>query len=71
MPSAGRASIEIFDVAGRQVTQLGPVLYEAGSHALTWDGMSRTGKTAPAGVYLIRLTTDQGQATAQLVKSGR
>lgn len=71
MPSAGRASVEIFDVVGRQVAQLGPVLYEAGAHAVTWDGTSKAGTMAPAGVYLIRLTTNHGQATAQLVKSGR
>jgi flagellar hook assembly protein FlgD len=71
MPSAGRAGVEVFDVGGRQVAQLGPVLYEAGSHALTWDGTGKAGTMVPAGVYLIRLTTNHRQATTQLVRSSR
>jgi hypothetical protein len=71
MASVGRASLEIFDVSGRCVTTFGPALYEAGLQELIWDGNDDSGTVVPSGVYLVRLTANQGQATTRLGRIGR
>ncbi|MGQ0722022.1 MAG: DUF7453 family protein [Candidatus Eiseniibacteriota bacterium] len=44
--------ISIYDVAGRRIRTLRP---RAGAGEATWDGMDRSGRRAPAGVYWVRL----------------
>lgn len=50
------ASLEIFDVAGRQIAQLisGEKL-DPGSHSRIWDGRDSAGRSSSAGVYFVRL----------------
>ena len=50
------ASLEIFDVAGRQVVRLlsGEKL-EPGFYTRTWDGRDSAGNASSAGVYFVRL----------------
>jgi hypothetical protein len=59
-----RVELAIYDLAGRQVTLLLDGRVPAGSHTVTWDGRDRSGRPAPAGVYLYRLRT-QGTSEAK------
>jgi hypothetical protein len=68
LPSTGNVEIEIFDVSGRRVFRFDPQQYEAGPHALIWDGNDQAGSTVPAGLYLVRLITDGERATAPIVR---
>lgn len=59
----GVARFEILDVAGRLLRAEEAVL-QAGSQSWSWDGKDRSGRTVPAGTYLVRLS--QAEATAAL-----
>jgi flagellar hook assembly protein FlgD len=38
--------------------------YEAGEHAVAWDGRDDAGRNAPSGVYLVQLRGDGFAETA-------
>ncbi len=65
LPAAGRARLEIMDLAGRrlwrQEAQLG-----AGAHAVRWNGCIASGERAGAGLYFVRLVTPWGTRTQRL-----
>lgn len=49
----------VFDLAGRRVRSLGSHTFEAGKHAMTWDGTNEEGQRASPGVYFIRVVHGQ------------
>jgi len=61
--------LRVFDATGREARCLvrdqrwGP-----GPHRLTWDGRLAAGTEAPAGLYLMRLTTSEGPVARGVVK---
>jgi parallel beta-helix repeat protein len=55
LASAADVSLSIRNLAGREVAVLAPGTLAAGLHSLLWDGKSRTGTKAPAGVYLVEV----------------
>jgi hypothetical protein len=57
LASRGRACIHIYDVAGRLVREFELGVQPAGSHAVQWDGLDASGRSASAGTYLVRLDT--------------
>ncbi len=64
----GSVRLEIFDVAGSKVATLFDG--RAGPAVLTsvWDGKTDTGRAAPAGVYIARLTTPRGESVVRALK---
>ncbi len=73
LPIAGTASggapssRTILDLAGRRLTSLPVRPDDHGRFTTTWNGVDRTGRAAPAGVYLIRLAAEDGIATRRVV----
>ncbi len=67
LPAAGPVSLRVFDVAGREVQRIEPGVLLAGPHALRWDGRSRRGERARAGLYFIRLESMGATAVARVV----
>jgi M6 family metalloprotease-like protein len=63
---AGRASLRIYDLAGRLVATLHDGDLEAGRHGFRWEGVDRRGRSVAAGVYLIRLVV-HGRQLSQRV----
>jgi hypothetical protein len=59
LPAAGRARLEIIDLAGRrlwqQVAELGP-----GAHSVRWNGTNDSGGRVGSGLYFVRLVTPWG-----------
>jgi hypothetical protein len=55
---ASRVQVGIFDLRGRRVAVLADGWFEAGDHAVRWDGR-RDGQPAGAGVYLMRISTPE------------
>jgi|GEM_PF-2115114 len=56
--------LQIFDLLGREVSILFEGSKQAGEHRETWDALN-----VPTGVYLVRLTTNDGlRATKSVVK---
>jgi hypothetical protein len=56
------ARLEIFSQSGRLVRRL------AACERVVWDGRDASGRVAPAGVYVIRLMSSGGTASARAVK---
>ncbi|HET9951992.1 MAG TPA: FlgD immunoglobulin-like domain containing protein, partial [Candidatus Eisenbacteria bacterium] len=67
LPSSGRVAIAIYDVSGRLVRSILTEPRVAGRHTTAWDGKTRSGEEAPAGVYFARLTGSGGTATRRIV----
>jgi FlgD Ig-like domain len=47
--------LELFDVAGRRIREWPVTSYEAGTHAVVFDGFDDGGRELASGVYLVRL----------------
>jgi hypothetical protein len=56
LPSPGRVSVEVYDVAGRRVRTLASGWREAGWNSVLWSAATSEGVT-PTGVYFVRLQT--------------
>jgi hypothetical protein len=52
----GKATLVIYDVAGRTVRTLVDGAQNAGPHAVVWDGTNDAGRVLPSGVYWCRLS---------------
>ena len=53
--------LAIYDLTGRKVKVMGEGKLQAGIHSRRWDGRTESGSLAPAGQYLIRLSTPTEQ----------
>jgi hypothetical protein len=68
VPAPGaRASLRIYDVAGREIAVLVDKELVAGSRTVWWNGMLSGGRPAPSGVYFYRLTAAGEELTRKLV----
>jgi hypothetical protein len=63
-----RASLRVFDAAGRRVRLLLDETIAPGSHRVAWDGRNDGGQEVAAGVYFYRLDAGEFSATRRLVK---
>jgi alpha-tubulin suppressor-like RCC1 family protein len=55
LPESGRATVRVYDVAGRLVRTVLDETRRAGPVAIDWDGRDDTGGRTPAGIYLVRM----------------
>jgi uncharacterized delta-60 repeat protein len=67
LAASGRARLEVHSAAGRLVRTLVDGLLPAGSHTLGWDGTDDDGLRVPAGVYSVRLVTEQVKQSVKVV----
>ena len=63
----GGARRQPSDVMGRLIATPVAGMRSAGNHKFTWDGLMRSGRCAPAGVYLVKLTTPDFVGSSRLV----
>ncbi|MBD3162213.1 MAG: hypothetical protein GF346_07820 [Candidatus Eisenbacteria bacterium] len=68
IPDATPARLDLYDVAGRRVAGLLDRVLPIGEHEVRWDGTTRLGRSAPAGVFFVRLETDQGPIVKRFVR---
>ncbi len=61
-----RVQAGVYDLSGRRVAELADGEFEAGEHALFWDGRS-SGRPAAAGVYLLRIRTSENSLVHKLM----
>jgi hypothetical protein len=47
--------VAVYDVLGREVSELAKGSYSPGVHSLTWDGKNASGVQMPSGVYYVRM----------------
>jgi len=62
-----RATLAVYDLAGRRVRTLFEGSLAAGAHRLAWDGKHEGGAAARAGVYFLRLTTGREAVAAKVL----
>ena len=60
LPSAGKISIDIYDISGRHIRRLiGNKTYIAGNHKIRWDSTDNRNRRLSSGIYFCRLYTDK------------
>ncbi len=64
---SARATLEIYDPAGRLVTTLVDGVVEAGERRVTWDGRDERGERLASGVYFAKLTVDDTTDVAKMI----
>jgi len=67
MATTALTRIEVFDIKGRLVADLGEELRPEGLHRVKWEGRDRNGRHLPSGVYLARIVIPQGTAAVKIV----
>ena len=67
LPRAGQVKLAIYDLRGHLVDVLVDGQVAAGSHTAVWEGRDRSGRTAAAGVYFVRLNGPEGVLTSKMV----
>jgi glucose/arabinose dehydrogenase len=68
LPVAGELGIAVYDGRGRRVRALHEGRLPAGRRAFRWDGRDDRGTDLPAGLYFVRATTAQGEASLRAVR---
>ena len=53
LPEDARASVNIYDLAGRHVESLVDRNFGAGDHSVIWEGKDSTGRPVSSGVYFV------------------
>jgi subtilisin family serine protease len=67
LPSPGRVTLRVHDVAGRCVRTVAYEAFEAGPHVLRWDGRDDRGVPLPAAVYFARLECGGAARSVKIV----
>ena len=71
LKEAGQVSVAVYDTQGKMLREFSRgTRMEPGEHHLTWDGLDRYGKPAPAGDYQWRLLRTPGFTREFLVNVG-
>jgi hypothetical protein len=68
LPQAGRARLELLDLAGRRLRTLADGPLAAGPHDAVWDGRDERGVTVAAGLYWARLESAGVSTVRRLVR---
>lgn len=55
LPQASKVVVRIFNLLGQEVRTLADKQYEAGFHAIPWDGKANNGRRVASGIYLYQL----------------
>lgn len=64
----GEAALNVYDLQGRLVRAFTAARFEAGTHAVTWDGRDASGRAVASGVYEVVLSARVG---TEMVRQSR
>lgn len=67
LPRASAVRLFVYDLLGKQVRTLISSNKSAGVHRLAWNGRNDAGQMLPAGVYILKMTAGEFQATAKII----
>lgn len=67
LPRAGRVTLVVFDLLGREVKTLLDQKQSAGFHQVVWDGTNHQGQLLSSGVYFYRITAGDFVQTRKMV----
>lgn len=55
IPKTEHVAIVVYDILGRQMTELTNGLYQAGTHQIYWEGKNQQGQPVASGLYIYRI----------------
>ena len=68
LPRAQRVQVDVIDLAGRRVRDLGARPMDAGAQTLEWDGREDSGRAAGSGLYFVRITAAGHSQVARVLR---
>jgi hypothetical protein len=67
LPAPERATISVYNVAGRKIANVVDREFGAGRHDVTWNGRDADGRPVPAGIYFYRLEAGGSTSTRKMI----
>ncbi|MBN2537572.1 T9SS type A sorting domain-containing protein [candidate division WOR-3 bacterium] len=67
----GAVVVRVFDASGRAARTLADGRFEAGEHAVAWDGLDDSGRQLARGVYFVRLVGGGAREEAKFIRARR
>jgi len=67
LPEQAQVTLTVYDLMGREVTQLVNTTQEAGYRSVQWNATDKTGKPVSAGVYLYQIRAGEFVQTKKMV----
>ena len=67
LPSDAFVTLSIYDMLGREITQLVNTTQQAGFKSIQWDAKDSRGKLVSAGVYIYQIQADEFVQTRKMV----
>ena len=67
IPERSFVTIEIYNLLGQSVTTLVQQNLPAGNHFVKWNGLTKTDKSAPSGVYFYKLMTQNREISKKML----
>lgn len=68
LPAPAHARLAVFDLAGRMIRELANRPFDAGAHALEWDGLDSNGHSVGSGVFVLRAQAGGNRVDQKLVR---
>jgi len=68
IPAKSPVEINVFNLKGQLIKQLGSATYDSGTHFLNWDGYDAWGQNTAAGVYFMVMKTPSQVLRRKIVK---
>ncbi len=63
--NATPVKLDVFSIRGSLVRSIDAGVLPSGQHALSWNGLDGTGRRAPAGMYVVRLSAGETRSSAK------
>jgi len=63
----GQVSMDVFDLNGRRIVNLGAMSFSSGEHEFSWSGRDSLGRRLPQGIYFARLNLPTGPETHRIL----
>jgi len=67
LPTAGYATVSIYDMLGREVSRPADKYHEAGYYEINWNGADFQGKKVASGIYFFSMKSGDFSATKKMV----
>jgi len=67
LPKAGYTSVNILELSGRIIKNLGNNEFSAGSHRITWDGSNSSGTQVSGGIYIYKIAHPDFHASGKII----
>ncbi|SYZ72543.1 Peptidase S8 and S53 subtilisin kexin sedolisin (fragment) [Candidatus Zixiibacteriota bacterium] len=66
LPEHSKINLTVYNILGEKVKTLADGEFEAGSHAVTWDGTNQAGAGVASGIYFYKMTAGDKSVTKKM-----